>query len=187
MDILDNIWPASKHGTVLVTTRDRTLWSTPIDQGLEINEVKLEEGTAFLMQAANMRTKVDDELVAAQETIAKLGGLPLAITQMSALINAHSWSFSQFNEVYEEKSKILHREKRPGWSYPGYSESLDTVWELSFASLSKNARTLLGFVSLLSPDSVPTRLFSPSVVALPTPLSFCSDKLEYVYQIQARS
>ncbi|KAK1830086.1 hypothetical protein QBC39DRAFT_426826 [Podospora conica] len=177
-DALDDCWPASNHGSILVTTRDVLVATLPIDIGLEVYEFEVNQGAEFLLHVASKRRRVDGELDAARDVSKLLGGLPLALHQMAALINARSYSISGFHAMYLKYERRLHKEKKGGWKSLGYKHSLDTVFELSFENLGTEARACLGVLSLLSADSVPLEVFqSDDPANLPALLSFCEDEL----------
>lgn len=180
-DVLDNCWPASKHGAVLVTTRDVLVATLPIDFGLEVNEFNVDEGAEFLIQMAPKRRTVAGESTAARDVAAELGGLPLALNQMAALVNARGCSIQDFNALYTKHQRRLHKERKSGWKYLGYEHALDTVWELSFTNLGEEARAILGVLSFFSADSVPADVFQPAdSTLLAEILTFCEDELTYV-------
>ncbi|KAI1654754.1 hypothetical protein F4813DRAFT_194925 [Daldinia decipiens] len=176
--VLESCWPASKHGAVLVTTRDVLVASLPIDTGLEVNEFNNEEGAKFLLHVALSRQCVDGELEAARRVTELLGGLPLALNQMAAFINARGLSISDFYATYIKYDYQLHTQKKNGCKYLGYPHALDTVWEISFAILGNQARACLGVLSFLAADDVPADIFTAAQPdKLPGILSFCTDDL----------
>jgi len=150
----------------------------PIDEGLEVNEFNVDEGADFLLAMTQKRKRTSDEAGAAQEVAKQLGGLPLALNQMAALINARNCSIKEFQAMYAKHDQRLHKQRKSGWKYLGYQHSLDTVWEISFANLGSEARACLGVLSLFSADSVPSEVFTPlEPKDLPELLSFCDDDL----------
>jgi hypothetical protein len=175
-DALEDCWPASKHGAVLVTTRDVLVATLPIDHGLEVNEFDAEEGAKFLLHMAPNRKRIDDELEASKEVAKLLGGLPLALNQMAALINARNCSIKEFQALYAKYDRQLHKQKKSGWKYLGYQHSINTVWEISFKTLG----ACLAVLSFFSADSVPSEVFTPTEAGdLPSLLAFCEDELRY--------
>lgn len=176
--VLDSSWPASQHGAVLVTTRDALVASLPIDRGLEVNEFDNADGARFLLHMATKRKRTEEEQEAAQKVATRLGGLPLALNQMSALIDARHYSINEFHAMYDKYDQELHKEKKSGWKYLGYHHALDTVWEISFESLGGNARACLGVLSFFSADQVPSEVFrAKKRGAAPPLLSFCEHDL----------
>ena len=180
-DVLDNCWPAANHGAVLVTTRDVLVATLPIDFGLEVKEFDIDEGAEFFIQMAPNRRAAEGESAAARNVAAELGGLPLALNQMAALVNARGYSMHDFSALYAKHHRRLHKERKSGWKYLGYDHALDTVWELSFTNLGDEARAILGILSFFSADSVPAEIFRPSdSTLLAKNLAFCEDELRYV-------
>lgn len=177
-DVLDNCWPDSKHGAVLVTTRDMRIASLPIDKVMEVNEFEATEGAQFLLEMSTSRRRVDGEVDEAWKVANLLGGLPLALHQMAALINAKNWSIHDFYNMYTKHEQCLHKQKENDWKSSGYQHALDTVWELSFTVLGAEARACLGVLSFFSADSVPAEVFAPIEHRdLPGLLAFCEDEL----------
>ncbi|KAL8658195.1 MAG: hypothetical protein Q9226_001193 [Calogaya cf. arnoldii] len=80
----------SKHGAILVTTRDVVVATLPMDTGLEVNEFGVDQGAGFLLQMTPNRRREDGEINSAEDVARQLGGLPLALNQMAALVNARS-------------------------------------------------------------------------------------------------
>ena len=180
-DVISNCWPVSKHGAVLVTTRDVVVASLPIDIGLEVEEFGVDQAAGFLLQMTPNRRRRDRETESAKDIALQLGGLPLALNQMAAVINAQSPSLKEFDDMYNKHDQRLHKQSKSGSKYLGYKYSLDTVWELSFEDLSNDARACLGIVSFLAADSVPLEVFTAEKPEkLPKSLAFCEDELRYV-------
>ncbi|KAI1097155.1 P-loop containing nucleoside triphosphate hydrolase protein [Jackrogersella minutella] len=178
-DDLEECWPVSKHGAILVTTRDVLVATLPIDCGLEVTEFDNNEGAKFLLHLTDSRRRTNGELGAAHQVAKELGGLPLAINQMAALVNARNYSIDEFHAIYRKYKQHLHSQKKNGWRYLGYQHGLDTVWELSFTNLGDHARACLGVLSLLSADSIPSEIFTKNTASdkLPKALSFCENAL----------
>ncbi|KAL8853088.1 MAG: hypothetical protein Q9221_002119 [Calogaya cf. arnoldii] len=180
-DMISNCWPVSKHGAILVTTRDVVVATLPIDTGLEVNEFGVAQGAEFLLQMTPNRRRQDRETKSAEDVARQLGGLPLALNQMAALVNARNLSLKEFGDMYTKHDQRLHEQKKSGSKYLGYKYSLDTVCELSFDNLGDDARAWLGVLSFLAADSVPLEVFTwEKPENLPTSLAFCEDELRYV-------
>ncbi|GAW26878.1 putative pfs domain-containing protein [Rosellinia necatrix] len=180
-DVLDNCWPVSKHGAVLVTTRDEVIATLPIDTGLEVSEFDVEDGADFLLHMAPKRRRTAGEREAALGVAGELGGLPLALNQMAALINARNCTIADFGAMYAKHEHRLHKQRKSGWKYLGYEHGLDTVWELSFENLGEEARSCLGVLSFFAADLIPSDVFRTTTSAeLPERLRFCEDELRHV-------
>jgi hypothetical protein len=92
------------------------------------------------------------EVSAAKSMLDKLGGLALAIRQAAILIKNPEIggpTIAKTYEVFKEKSRTLperHLGDRSSTEKP-----LDALWDMTFNSLAKNARGLLGVLAWLSP------------------------------------
>jgi hypothetical protein len=94
----------------------------------------------------------ESEVRAAKEFLDKLEGLGLAIQQAASLIKNDKIGGANIETTYEifvNQGRNLP-ERQLGKRSDTY-HSLDTLWDMSFKQLSKNARNLLSILSLLSP------------------------------------
>ncbi|KAK1636214.1 hypothetical protein BDP81DRAFT_429256 [Colletotrichum phormii] len=64
---------------------------------------------------ASSRKRIPGENEAAQQVSTLLGGLPLALNQMAALINSRSCSIEDFQAMYIKHEQRLHKQKKSGW------------------------------------------------------------------------
>ena len=177
--IWEDYWPVAQRGAILITTRQHALVSQPIDDGLEITEFDRDEGARLLLHFLGDRQLNNEDYGSALDVSMRLGGHALAINQMAALIRARKISIPEFLILYDIQPKRAHRERKPGWKYIAYQHALDTVWELSFQSLSPSAARLLGIIAFLAPDSVHQSIFELSDEAqLPSTIRFCADAYE---------
>ena len=125
---------------------------------------------------------------ASKEVAKVLGGLPLAVNQMAALINARNCSIKEFQALNAKYNRQLHKQKKSSWKYLGYQHSLDTVWEMSFKTIGSEARACLGVLSFFSADSVPSEVFTPTEsYGLPSLPALCEDELRYEINVLLRT
>lgn len=181
--VFDLYWPAANHGSVLITTRRRSLTAQPINKAIGLEEFTPLSGAQFLVHLLQGRVvrEEDPEFQAAIKVSIRLSGLALAISQMAALINARNMSPEKFIIHYDKYQSKMLQERKPGWKYPGYNHALDTVWELSFNALKSESRILLSIMSYLAPDSIPLQLFNGSAESLKRPsIAFCADEYKSV-------
>ena len=182
--ILNDCWPNASHGAILVTTRNHTVASLPIDRGLEIKEFSVEDGAAFLLYLLPPRQFSKLEKEAASELAALLHGYALAISQMAAYIAARSILIKDFLALYKKYPQRLHREKKPGWKYLGYKHAVDTVWDISFEALNQTSMFCITIMSFLSADAIPDSLFKvDEPITVLEQLSFCQDELAWVSHV----
>ena len=107
------------------------------------------------------------------ELAARLGGLPIAITQMASMIRRRDLTFKEFLDLYEEEDnkRVLLTDQDK------YSHTLSTIWGLE--DLSSGSRRLLDVLSLLDPDNIRETLLSKHLPWKPSN-DFPSTNLLYI-------
>ncbi len=153
--VLTDHWPQG-NGSVLVTSRDpvlRSLFSTR-SSGLDLKSFDDGDGGALLLKL----TDADDDLEEDAEDLArrissKLGGLPLAISQMAGIIQRQDLALSEFLTLYEDSKEhaSLHKMNLQ-FNAQSYPHSVATVW--AFEKLSTHARGLLKVMAFMDPDYI---------------------------------
>ncbi|KAL8327943.1 hypothetical protein RB597_003991 [Gaeumannomyces tritici] len=148
MEVLEGFWPLDGPGCVLFTSRDPlAMESTYLaDTGIDLQPFSARESSSFLEKLT--LKKGDSSAIHA-----RLGGLPLAMTQMASVIIHRDLSYSEFVQSYDE---LTRREElfQSQYSKPGredYEKSIWTVWALE--SL-KHGRSLLEVLSMLDPNGI---------------------------------
>ena len=92
------------------------------------------------------------EETAAKNMLERLEGLPLAIQQAATAIKDPNIGGSTIVKTYEMfKEKINTLPERHSKSRSTSERALDALWDMAFNSLGRNARSLLGVLSWLSP------------------------------------
>jgi hypothetical protein len=119
-----------------------------------------------------------DGLASAQHVSLLLGGHALGISQVAAFISAKSISISSFTALYKNSPSRVHRVRRDGWAFHGYSHALDTVWKMSFEALPENGKNLLALLCFLAPEEIPQQLLQPGTLTFPEEFSFLTDEFE---------
>ncbi|KAF2232579.1 tetratricopeptide repeat domain-containing protein [Viridothelium virens] len=159
-DALQDYWPVSSNGSVLVTSRDPLSKTTPsiAAESIDLKPFDIPEAAAFLRSI----THYEREEALSIEIAKKLGGFPLAISQMAAMIRYQYLSFSDFLNQYEDERNrkqihayelgALRREARG---------NIATIWAIE--QLEPQARTILELSAVLDPDCIPDRLFQENL------------------------
>lgn len=154
-DVIGDYWPVDGPGCVLLTSR----YPLHLD-GIEdrvLQPFAPPEAVDFLSRLTK-RHDDPDERTAGEEVARRLGGLPLAMTQMAGIITRRDLSFTEFLAAYDEREE---RERLFGTRMDikpiprrvsTYEHTLASVWALE--SL-KHGRALLDVLSFLDPDGVP--------------------------------
>jgi hypothetical protein len=156
--ILDQVWPSSVKGSIIITSR-----SPAIASGRATNILHLDcfaEETAVHVLAELTGTAISDEDTAAAKEICQLlGYFPLAMVQMSSFIRNRGCSFEEFLVLFKKfASKIISKSE----PVVEYGHTLSTVWNLSFESLSPKSRNLLNLLAFFDPDFILERLLTKS-------------------------
>jgi NB-ARC domain len=177
LELLNEYWPVTGNGSVLVTSRD-PLAKTHVysNFGIDLPSLSDEEGGQLLQDITRYQSPEDIQL--AKAISKRLGGLPLAITQIAGTLTRRDLTFKDFLEVYDQRSLLVEFHKtKIGLSRDGYEQTLYTVWP--FQDLSKPATELLYLLALLDPDCIPEKLFTEHFQPLPLK-NFPTNAKEYI-------
>jgi hypothetical protein len=141
--------PPDGPGRVLVTSRN-VAW--PSGQALDVPMLALEAAAGFLVT----RTADPDEQ-AAGDLATELGGLPLALEQAGAYVQASGGSLAGYLASFrKQRPKLLARGEPTG-----YDSTVAATWSLAFTDLEKSAPQAVGLLRLLAcmaPEPVPLGL-----------------------------
>jgi hypothetical protein len=141
--------PPAGRGRVLVTSRD-PFW--PPGQVLEVPMLDTEVAAGFLGDRTG-----DADRQAALELAGELGGLPLALEQAAAYIQASGGSLAGYLASFRARRPDLLARGEPA----GYPRTVATTWVLAFEDLQHAAPGAAGLLRLLAccaPEAIPLRL-----------------------------
>jgi hypothetical protein len=155
-DILNDYWPYDGPGSILITSRNPFSWT----KSLPLKQFTSDEAIAFLLKLTNRKlSDVDQESVT--NVSSRLGGLPLALTQMASIIVTKQLSFRQFLDSYNERESqrelLQFQTHQTDLKSLSHEHTVASVW--AFENL-KYGRKLLNVISMLDPDSIPERLLT---------------------------
>ncbi|HET8844173.1 MAG TPA: FxSxx-COOH system tetratricopeptide repeat protein, partial [Ktedonobacteraceae bacterium] len=155
--------PAAHHGSLLFTSRRQSLGFT--SQVLDLGYMSLEDGVQFLLHRAGFLTQASahalapSEQSAAQEIVAAMGGLPLALDQAGSYIEASRCGFSEYLHLYQVAQFRLLDERE---AHADHAESVARTFALIFTRLKQqdlHARELLIACAFLAPEAIPEAFF----------------------------
>ena len=161
LGLLPPFLPPASSGHVLLTTR---AWDMQrLAQRVEVDSWPIEVGAHFLLRRAG-RLPLDAllgqakslERARACQISEQMGGLPLALDQAGAYLEATDMSLEDYQQVYQQHRRHLHQ--RRGALVPDHPEPVATTWALSFARVKQQNRAaaaLLQLCAFLSPDAIP--------------------------------
>jgi hypothetical protein len=123
-------------------------------------------------------TYTESERTAAKKIVQILGGLPLAVSQISGFIAVQKLALDAFLPLYERNSARIDARKVVGGDY---EHTISTVWELSLGQLSGPSRALQTILAFLDPDKVHESVLREGGEAIQDgDFEFLGDEMEYV-------
>lgn len=155
IDLLLQMWSSNGKGSILITTRSSSIAWKMAANVIHLQSFGRDQGVRTLTTLTGITLFNDEEREAAEAIVDQLGGLPLAIVQISDFIRDRQYSFSEFLPLYRSSAKRIIAKGEP---LSEYNYTIGTVWELSLQMLSKDARTLQQLLSFLEPDGIEEEL-----------------------------
>ena len=176
-EILEQIWPASPKGSVIITCRSQSVALKRTTEVMRLQCFAAETGLDVLYSLTGLQPSNENDASSARELCELLGGFPLAMVQISEFINDRGYSYLEFLPVFKKSAeKIFARSAAP----MQYQHNLNTVWDLSFQKLSTESRTLLDILAFFDPDVIPEWILSNKKANITEPkLLFLLDDFEY--------
>jgi hypothetical protein len=141
--------PPAGRGRILITSQN-PYW--PPGEALEVPVLGTEVAADFLIE----RT-LDQDLQIARDLAVELGGLPLALEQAAAYMQAAGDSLTEYLVLFRERRADMLGRGEP----TGYSKTVATTWMLAFERLERTAPGAVGLLRLLAccaPEAIPLRL-----------------------------
>lgn len=173
LELLDRFLPSFRSGAILITTRSQMLGT--FAQGVDLLPMKPEEGILFLLRCAKVlapeatsehvqqfAARSHDQYTAAEDLVAALGGLPLALDQAGAYIEETGCSLSGYLERYKQQQFPL-LDRRGNWR-KDHPQSVIATFRLSIERVKHDQRTataanLLCVCAFLHAEAIPEELF----------------------------
>lgn len=170
--------PVAKRGHVLLTTQAQDTGG--IAQTISIDTMSPEVGVLLLLHRVKQleqASHADREL--ARHIASVLGGLPLALTQAGAYINATGCGLAGYLDRYQkQRAKLLKRSDKLNTDYP---ESVATTWSLSFEKVeqaSPAAADVLKLCAFLNAEAIPEEIIIDSAHHLGPFLQEVTDEVQ---------
>ncbi|KAK6527448.1 hypothetical protein TWF694_004437 [Orbilia ellipsospora] len=176
-DVLEDAIPATTSGSILITSRDSSAGNIIGAETVHVQPFDSEDGhTAFKsLLKQKISSPVDIELAA--KIVDQLGGLPLAIAQISGYINQQRYSLKEFLPLYIKNASKIDQ-KRVGKG--SYEHTLSTVWTLSLEQLSGEAATLQNLLAFLDPDKIHESMLLEGGMEISDPdFEFLKDEMDF--------
>jgi len=166
VELLPPFLPPVAGGHVLLTTR---AWDMRrLARRLEVETLPVEQGALLLLRRAallppdgTLEQASADERRLASALTSELGGLPLALDQAGAYLEATGMSLEEYQCISQTHRQTLLNERRS--LVEDHPASVATTWSLSFARVetkSPAAADLLRLCAYLAPDAIPEAILT---------------------------
>ncbi len=191
VEVVTGVLPAARRGSLLFTSRIQALGITA--QTLDLEQMLPEEGMHFLLRRARLldpaasleHLSPPDEAIA-RELVAAMGGLPLALDQAGAYIEATRCSLSDYLLLFQSSRQRLLDERDAHADHP---VSVTRTFTLAFEQLERNnasAAELLRACAFLAPEGIPETVFIEGATSLgPTFVALASDPFQFNAAVKA--
>jgi hypothetical protein len=167
IDILRDYWPIGATGSVLVTTRN------PKAKDGELTVTGTDVAPMSDIECALLLRKLVDEPSgteidkSAAILANKIGCVPLAISQIAALIRRRDMTISEFLKEYGGAGQLLQQLNQVKGLplQEQYKKTIETVW--GFEHFSKSALSLLHAMVFMDPDGVAESILEQKFSGVP--------------------
>lgn len=192
LGLLNRFLPLTHSGAVLITTRCQILGT--LTWGITLLPMEQEQGMLFLLRRAKvvspegsleqvqqMAVSRPIESAAAWELVTALGGLPLALDQAGAYLEATQCGLPAYLELFRTQSATLL--KLRGEGARDHPDSVSTTFTLALRATTARHPAVLDLLrvcALLQPDTIPEELFHQAGEQLGDELSsLCGNDLAW--------
>ncbi|KAG8724639.1 hypothetical protein FRC09_016184 [Ceratobasidium sp. 395] len=161
---LQKFIPGGSHGSVLVTTRLRSL--ALLGQGpgsdCDVGQMESEDAIELLLTKARMKDDVlsREDTESAAKLVENLGYLALAIVHAGAYIFCSKTSITKYRKQCLENTRIsLERYSKLAGNTEEYEKTIYTTWVMSYERLSPHTQRTLGLMAHLHHGSITEEIF----------------------------
>ncbi|QRV95444.1 kinesin light chain [Ceratobasidium sp. AG-Ba] len=168
---LPELIPKVATGSVLVTTRLRTLGQLGQGPGCECQLSRMNREEAIELLVRRTRMKLEDlsqeENDAANGLVDDLGYLALAIVHSGAYVSCRNMSIKTYrNQCREQMKSMLERYSQLPANIEEYGKTVYTTWLMSFERLSLRAKEILWMLAYLHHDMIKEEIFKRAAANL---------------------
>lgn len=174
IELLDQIWPANKRGSIIITSRCSSVVSGQTTTTLALGSFTEETSSEVLRSLSHLDPANNKEKAAVQSICRTTGGLPLALVQISNFIHNRGSSYVEAQGMLsQELSRTVYSTAAPPAEY---GHTVSTVWDTELQRLSPDATTLLKLLVFFDADKIPEPFITnKKVVVHEGPLGFVLD------------
>ncbi|KAI7459755.1 hypothetical protein KC357_g9118 [Hortaea werneckii] len=174
--VLEAAPPLGSLGSLIVTSRDPTIAFGATSSKIQLQPFDPSRGTEAILNLLGKASASDTERSFARGINEALGGLPLAITQISGFIAQQKLSMSVFVPLYERNAARINRR-----SVSGHQDEhiLSTVWAIAIQTMASEPRHFQSLLAFFDPDKIQESILIEGIPYLQTDrLNFILDEIE---------
>jgi tetratricopeptide (TPR) repeat protein len=172
LSLVPTFLPPVLGGHLLLTTRAFSVGH--LASRLEVDTLSAEQGAMFLVRRASLiapdatlEQASPQQRDLAIQVSQELGGLPLALDQAGAYLEATGTALSAYQQIYQRhRTALLAQHRAEGADHP---EPVASTWSLSFARVEETdpaAADLLRLCAYLAPDAIPEEILAQGAAHL---------------------
>ncbi|KAI7261945.1 hypothetical protein KC335_g10470 [Hortaea werneckii] len=176
--VLEAAPPLGSSGSLIVTSRDPTIAFGATSSKIQLEPFDQSHGTEAILSLLGKASASDNERSFARDITETLGGLPLAITQISGFIAQQKLSMSLFLPLYERNAARINRR-----SVSGYQDEhiLSTVWAIAIQTMATEPRHFQSLLAFFDPDKIQESILIEGIPYLQTDrLNFVLDDIDFM-------
>ncbi|KAF3914388.1 hypothetical protein ABW21_db0202188 [Orbilia brochopaga] len=175
-DILEDAIPATTAGSIIITSKDSSAGDIIGAESLHVKSFDPDDGLDALKSLLKQKITSPEDNMLAADLVEQLGGLPLAIAQISGYINQQRYSLKEFLPLYRKNTAKVHQ-KRVGKS--SYDQTISTVWDADFERLPDEATTLCNLLAFLDSEMIRDSMLLEGGPSISDPdFAFMQDEME---------
>ena len=178
-------WPPGGNGKIIVTSQKPEIGYQLTDYEIALKPFTPKEGRECIVDLLSWPGGVPADPTSAEELNEELGGLPIAIGHMAALMRARKSPVKTFLRDYRRNKSRYHNKEAVGMAGINTNKKplIGTNWNVAFDALQDEPKSLLAVMSFLSSNTIPHDLFKhwDESAARPTHglLPYCDTVDEY--------
>lgn len=164
MEIFDGLslfWPSGLSGSILVTTRNKTLAKEFTKSQVSVAPFSPMDAHRFLLQyRANDSKNTSQESDATTIISQRLGNLPLALDLVRHHVSASGSSYKEFLEGYGEPNEpFMFNKFSSTWKNEWYHQNILATYTIRIQKMSRGAVEMVHALAILDASCIPLSIF----------------------------
>ncbi|KAG8764149.1 hypothetical protein FRC12_008245, partial [Ceratobasidium sp. 428] len=170
---LQRYFPASSHGDVLITTRNRQMINiageirTGVKAECQISGMQAEDAKELLLRASGI--PLDDDIDGyGAILVEELGYLALAIIQAGAYIQVNECTLEEYIAMYRKNKLVLEESRKIILKSDDYGWTVYTTWCISYDQLKGRTAEFLRLLGFFHHEGITESMFQYACERLPS-------------------